>query len=71
MLRPHWTLSLLFWMELEQRILIKFLGFRELKLLDIYYELVFTFAEEVHTLALVKHWIHELKTRRTIIASED
>jgi hypothetical protein len=49
-------------MELEQRLLIKYLRFKGLKLFDIHYELGLTFGEEAYTLASVRHWIHELKT---------
>jgi hypothetical protein len=58
-------------MKLEQNILIKYLWFKGLKLLDIYYKLVRIFGKETYTYALIKHWIHELKTRQTIIADKD
>jgi hypothetical protein len=44
-----------FLMEFEQRVLIKYLRFKGLKLSDIYDKLVFTFDDEVYTFASAEH----------------
>jgi hypothetical protein len=54
-------------MEVEQRVIIKFLRFKGMKLRDIHHELTLVFGEEAYTFASVKRWIHELKTGRTIM----
>jgi hypothetical protein len=48
-------------MKPEQRVLIKYLLFKKLKLFDIHYKFVFTFGEEAYILASVRDSIHELK----------
>jgi hypothetical protein len=58
-------------MEFEQCILMKYLRFKKLKIFDIHHEFILTFGEKVCTFASVKHWIHELKTWRIILADED
>jgi hypothetical protein len=49
-------------MQPEQCALIKYLRFKQLKLLDIHHEFLFIFGEKMYTIVSVKHWIHELKT---------
>jgi hypothetical protein len=41
-----------------------------MKLRDIHHELTLVFGEEAYILALVKRWIHELKTSRTIMTDD-
>jgi hypothetical protein len=67
-MRPY-TLRISFCLEVEPRLIIKFLRFTRMKWLDFCYELTFAFAEEVCIFASVKRWIHSSKTGRTI-ASE-
>jgi hypothetical protein len=57
-------------MEVEQRVIIKFLRFKGTKLRDIQQKLTLVFGEEVYALASIKRWIHELKTSRTIITDD-
>jgi hypothetical protein len=71
MLRPHRRSKSSFWIELEERVLIKYLRLKGLKPLDIHHELVLTFGGEVCTLASVKHGIHELQTGQITLADKD
>jgi transposase len=57
-------------MEVEQRVIIKFLRFKGMKLRDIHHELTLAFGGEAYTLASVKHWIHELETGRIILTDD-
>jgi hypothetical protein len=57
-------------MEVEQRVIIKFLRFKRMKLRDIHHELTLIFSEEAYTLASVNHWIYELKTGQTIMIDD-
>jgi hypothetical protein len=57
-------------MEIEQRMIIKFLRFKRMKLHDIHHELTLVFDEEAYTFASVKRWIHELKIGRTIMTDD-
>jgi hypothetical protein len=61
-LSDPYTLRISFRMEVEQRVIIKFLRFKRMKLCDIHYQLTLVFGEEAYTLASVKRSIHELKT---------
>jgi hypothetical protein len=63
-------LRISFQIDLKQCIIIKFLRFKWIKLLDIHHELTLSFNREAYTLASIKHWIHELKTGRTILTDE-
>jgi hypothetical protein len=63
---PH-TRRISFRTEAEQRVIIKFLRFKGMKLRHIHHEFTLVFDEEAYTLASVKRWIHELKTGRTIM----
>jgi hypothetical protein len=54
-------------MEVGQRVIIKFLKFKRMKLRDIHHKLTRVFDEEAYTLVSVKRWIYELKTGRTIM----
>jgi hypothetical protein len=60
------TLRISLHIEVEQRVIIKFLRFKGMKLVDIHHELPEVFREEAYTLPRVKYWIHQLKTGRTI-----
>jgi hypothetical protein len=42
-------------MEVEQRVIIKFLRFKEMKLVDIHHELTEVFGEEAYALPRVKY----------------
>jgi hypothetical protein len=57
-------------MEVEQRVIIKFLRFKGIKLHDIQHKLTLVFGEEVYALSSIKCWIHELKTGRTIMTDD-
>jgi hypothetical protein len=57
-------------MEAEQRVIIKFLRFKGMKLVDIHHELTKVFAEAAYSLRRVKYWIHELKTGRIIMTDD-
>jgi hypothetical protein len=57
-------------MEVEQRVIIKFLRFKEMKLRDIHHQFTLAFGEEAYTLASLKRWMHELKTGRTILTDD-
>jgi hypothetical protein len=47
--------------SVEQRVIIKFLRFKEIELRDIQSELTLVLDEKAYTLVSVKRWIHELK----------
>jgi hypothetical protein len=64
------VLRILLRMEVEQRVIIKFLRFKRMKLFDILHELTGIFGEEAYALPRVKSWIHRLKTGRTIITDD-
>jgi hypothetical protein len=57
-------------MEVGQRVIIKFLKFKRMKLRDIHHKLTRVFDEEAYTLASIKRWIHELKTDRIIMTDD-
>jgi hypothetical protein len=70
MFRDPRTRRNLFRMNVEQRVIIKFLRFKRMKLVDIHYELTIAFSEEVYTLTSVRYLIHELKIGRAILTDE-
>jgi hypothetical protein len=57
-------------MEVEQRVIIKFLRLKGMKLVDIHNELTEVFGEETYALPRVKYWIHQLKTGRKIMTDD-
>jgi hypothetical protein len=57
--------------DAEQRVLIKYVRFKRVKLFYIYRELIFTFGEERATHASAKHRFHEIQRRPTIFGDED
>jgi hypothetical protein len=57
-------------MEVKQRVMIKFLRFKGIKLVDIHHELTKIFGEEAYALPRVKYWIHQLKTGRKIMTDD-
>jgi transcriptional antiterminator len=57
-------------MEGEQRLIIKILRFKGMKLVNIHHELTEVFGEETYALPRVKYWINQLKTSRTIMIDD-
>jgi hypothetical protein len=57
-------------MEVEQRMIIKFLKFKRMKLVDIHQERTEVFGEKMHALPRVKYWIRQLKTGRIIMTDD-
>jgi hypothetical protein len=51
-------------------VIIKFLRFKGIKLIDIHHESTKVFGEEAYALPRVKYWIHQLKTGRTIMTDD-
>jgi hypothetical protein len=70
MFRGFHTLRISRRREVERRVIIKFLRFKGMKLVDIHHELTEIFGEEAYALTRVKYWIHQLKTGRTIMTDD-
>jgi hypothetical protein len=68
--RPSRTLRISLRTNREQCAIIKSIQFKWIKLFDIHHEFVLVFNKEIYTLASVKHWIHELRTKRKIMTDE-
>jgi hypothetical protein len=69
-LRGVHTLRISLRKEVEQRVIIKFLRFKGMKLVYIHHELIQVFGEEVYALPRVRYWIHQLKIGRTIMTDD-
>jgi hypothetical protein len=54
-------------MEVERHVIIKFLRFKGMKLVDIHHGLTEIFGEQACAFPRVRYWIHQLKTGRTIM----
>jgi hypothetical protein len=69
-LRDVQTLSLSLRMDVEQRVIIKFLRFKRMKLVDIHHQLHEVFGEETYAFPRAKYWTHQLETGRTIMTND-